>query len=60
MAQCIGAAAVDGEPHSFDLPLCVCGMAAEENDARCADCVVEAERDAEEQASERECARYAA
>jgi hypothetical protein len=60
MAQCIGAVAVDGEPHSLDLPLCVCGMPAEEGGPRCADCLVEAERDAEEQASDDEWARCAA
>jgi hypothetical protein len=60
MAQCIGAVAVDGEPHSLDLPPCACGMPADDSDLRCADCLIEAERDADEQASEREWARYAA
>jgi hypothetical protein len=50
MAQCIGTAEW-AEAHL--LPLCACGIPAEDDDPRCADCITDAEREAEEAAADR-------
>ena len=38
---------------AYEFADCACGKPAEDDDPRCADCITEAERDAEEAAGER-------